>query len=128
MKGQLTENLSLPPDAIHVTTPDVGGSFGMKGFNYPEYLATAFAARELGATIAWIGTRSEAMLSDTGGRDHVTTAEAAFDADHRLTALRINCISNLGAYNSAYAQYIASKLALNVMPGVYDVQRAFFAV
>jgi aerobic carbon-monoxide dehydrogenase large subunit len=128
VKNELARSMALPPEAVHVTTPDVGGGFGMKGFNFPEYMATAFAARELGASVAWIGSRSEAMLSDTGGRDHVTTAEAAFDADHRLTALRIDCTSNLGAYNSAYAQYIASNLALKVMPGVYDVQKAFFAV
>ena len=68
------------------------------------------------------------MLTDNHGRDHVTVAEAAFDADYRLQALRIRCVSNLGAYNAPYGQHIASKLALKVMPGVYDVQKAFFAV
>ena len=48
------------------------------------------------------------MLTDNGGRDHVTVAEAAFDADHRLQAIRIDCVSNLGAYNSPYGQPIAS--------------------
>ena len=37
-------------------------------------------------------------------------------------------MSNLGAYNSPFGQHIASELALKVMPGVYDVQKAFFAV
>ena len=62
------------------------------------------------------------MLTDNDGRDHVTVAEAAFDADYKLQALRIDCVSNLGAYNGPYGQYIASELALKVMPGVYDVQ------
>ena len=128
LRNELAGVLSLPKDAVHVTTPDVGGGFGMKSFNYPEYFASAFAARELGATVAWIPSRSESMLSDNGGRDHVTTAEAAFDAEYRLTALRITCTSNLGAYNSAFAQYIASELALKVMPGVYDVQNTLFSV
>jgi carbon-monoxide dehydrogenase large subunit len=111
-----------------VTTPDVGGGFGIKGFNYPEYFATAFAARELGRPVRWMSGRGEAMLTDNGGRDHVTVAEAAFDADHRLTAIRVDCVSNLGAYNSPYGQYIASDLALKVLPGVYDVQTARFTV
>ena len=68
------------------------------------------------------------MLTDHHGRDHVTVAEAAFDADYKLQAIRIDCVSNLGAYNSPYGQHIASDLALKVMPGVYDVQKAFFAV
>ena len=70
----------------------------------------------------------EAMLTDNGCRDHVTVAEAAFDADYRLQAIRIDCVSNLGAYNAPYGQHIASSLALKVMPGVYDVQKAHFAV
>ena len=100
-----------------MTTPDVGGGFGIKGFNYPEYFAVAFAARELGRPVHWMSARGEAMLTDNGGRDHVTVAEAAFDADYRLQALRIDCVSNLGAYNAPYGQLIASELALKVMPG-----------
>jgi aerobic carbon-monoxide dehydrogenase large subunit len=128
LKAELAEKLGLEPDAVHVTTPDVGGGFGIKGFNYPEYLAVAFAARELGRPVHWMSGRGEGMLTDNHGRDHVTVAEAAFDADHRLQAIRIDCVSNLGAYNSPFGQYIASELALKVMPGVYDVQKAFFAV
>ena len=111
-----------------MTTPDVGGGFGIKGFAYPEYFAVAFAAKELGRPVHWISTRGEGMLTDNGGRDHVTVAEAAFDADYKLQAIRIDCVSNLGAYNSPYGQHIASDLALKVLPGVYDVQKAYFAV
>ena len=53
----------------------------------------------------WISGRGEAMLTDNGCRDHVTVAEAAFDADYRLQALRIDCVSNLGAYNAPYGQH-----------------------
>jgi len=37
-------------------------------------------------------------------------------------------VSNLGAYNSAFAQYIQTELALNVVTGIYDVQTGFFGV
>ncbi len=128
LKTELAAKFGLPKDAIRATTPDVGGGFGIKGFNYPEYFAVAFAARELARPVRWMCGRGEAMLTDNGGRDHVTVAEAAFDADHRLLAVRINCVSNLGAYNSPFGQYIASDLALKVLPGVYDFQQTFFNV
>jgi aerobic carbon-monoxide dehydrogenase large subunit len=128
LRQELAAKLGLPETAVRVTTPDVGGGFGIKGFNYPEYFAVAFAARALGRPVHWMSTRGEAMLTDNHGRDHVTVAEAAFDAELRLQAIRIGCISNLGAYNSPYGQHIASSLAQKVMPGVYDVQKAFFAV
>jgi carbon-monoxide dehydrogenase large subunit len=128
MKDELAAKMELPPEAVRVTTPDVGGGFGIKGFAYPEYFAVAFAARELGRPVHWIAARGEGMLTDNHGRDHVTVAEAAFDADYKLQAIRIDCVSNLGAYNSPYGQHIASDLALKVLPGVYDVQKAFFHV
>ena len=79
--------MGLDKAAVRVTTPDVGGGFGMKASAYPEYFAVAFAARETGRPVRWMSTRSEAMLADSDGRDHVTVAEAAFDADLKLTAL-----------------------------------------
>ena len=128
LKDELVEKLGLTPETVRVTTPDVGGGFGIKGCPYPEYFVVAFAAMQLGRPVHWMSGRGEAMLSDNGCRDHVTVAEAAFDADYRLQAIRIECVSNLGAYNAPYGQPIASKLALKVMPGVYDVQQAFFHV
>ena len=118
LKNELADKFGLDRDDVRVTTPDVGGGFGIKGFNYPEYFAVAFAARELGRPVRWMSGRGEAMLTDNGGRDHVTVAEAAFDADHKLVALRIDCVSNLGAYNSPFGQLIASDVALKVLPGV----------
>ena len=41
-------NLGLDPEQVRVTTPDVGGGFGMKAFFYPEYTMAAYAARSTG--------------------------------------------------------------------------------
>lgn len=128
LRDELAQAMGLDKATVRVTTPDVGGGFGMKAGAYPEYFACAFAARELGRPVRWFSTRSEAMLTDCDGRDHVTVAEAAFDGDMKLTALRIDCVAGLGAYNGPYIQFIQSELALKVMPGVYDVQTTFFRV
>ncbi|QHQ35616.1 xanthine dehydrogenase family protein molybdopterin-binding subunit [Algicella marina] len=127
-KDALAKKLGLDKGDVRVTNPDVGGGFGMKSFDYPEQFIVAMAARDLGRSTRWISGRGEAMLSDNGGRDLVTVAEAAFDADYRLTALRINSVCNLGAQLSAYAQFIQTELALKVLTGVYDVQTVFFGV
>jgi carbon-monoxide dehydrogenase large subunit len=128
LRDELADKLGLDRAAVRVTTPDVGGGFGIKAPAYPEYFVVAAAARALGRPVRWSSSRGEAMLADNHGRDHVTVAEAAFDAEGRLLALRIDCVSNLGAYNAPYGQYIASELALKVMPGVYDVRHTFFRV
>ncbi|MEM9012306.1 MAG: xanthine dehydrogenase family protein molybdopterin-binding subunit [Pseudomonadota bacterium] len=128
LKSELAAKLGLEAEAIRVTNPDVGGGFGMKGFNYPEHFVVAHAARLLGQPVRWMADRSESHLTDNGGRDLITRAEAAFDADHRLQALRFHTVSNLGAYNGPFGQFIQSELALKVLTGVYDVQTVFFHV
>ncbi|PQO23638.1 xanthine dehydrogenase [Rhodobacteraceae bacterium WD3A24] len=120
-KTQLMKAFGLPEDKVHVTTPDVGGGFGMKGFMYPEYFAVAEAARRLERPVHWMSGRTEAMLSDNGGRDLVTKAEMAFDADHRLLGYRVDVVSNLGAYNSNFGQAIQSQLFSKVMTGTYHI-------
>ncbi len=128
VKAALSKVLGLTPEAVHVSIPDVGGGFGMKVHPYPEYFAVAAAARAVGRAVRWVSDRSEAMLSDTAGRDLVSLAEAAFDADLRLVAYRVASRSNLGAYNSNFGQNIQSELSLKVLTGAYAVRDVHFAV
>ncbi|HET6467245.1 MAG TPA: xanthine dehydrogenase family protein molybdopterin-binding subunit, partial [Geminicoccaceae bacterium] len=127
-RDAIAQNLGLDPEKVRVITPDVGGGFGMKAMFYPEYSMTAFAARQLGRPVKWTSERSEAFLSDTQGRDHVTTAELAFDADHRIIGMRVRTIANMGAYYYFFAPYIPTGAALKVLPGVYDVKALSYAV
>ena len=128
LKGELARMLGLDKEAVHVTTPDVGGGFGMKAAPYPEYFAVAQASRLLGRPVRWMSERTEAMLSDHGGRDLTSTAELAFDADHRITAYRVTTRCNLGAYNSNFGQLIQTQLFSRVLMGVYDVQTTWLQV
>ncbi len=127
-KAALVQALRLPEDAVRVTNPDVGGGFGMKGAPYPEYPVLAHAARVTGRPVHWMAERTESMLSDHAGRDLVTTAELAFDADLRITAYRVHTLSNLGAYNSNFGQIIQSTLFSKVLTGVYDIPAAWLHV
>ncbi|WP_298257435.1 xanthine dehydrogenase family protein molybdopterin-binding subunit [uncultured Litoreibacter sp.] len=127
LKGSLASTLGIDKEDVHVTTPDVGGGFGMKAFDYPEYFMVALAARKLNRPVRWQADRTESMLTDNAGRDLISTAELAFDKDHKITAYRVNAVSNMGAYNSGFAQFIQSDLASKVLMGVYDVQAAYFS-
>lgn len=128
MKAQLADKLRLDPQAVHVTTPDVGGGFGMKAMPYPEYFSVAVAAMQLGQPVHWMSDRTEAMLSDHHGRDLTSLAKLAFDEDLRITAYRVHSRCNLGAYNSHFGQAIQTNLFKCVLPGVYDVQKTYLRV
>ena len=45
-----------------------------------------WAAKKVGRPVKWTAERSESFLVDAHGRDHVTHAELAFDADGKITA------------------------------------------
>ena len=126
LKGSLAATLGMDKAQVHVTTEDVGGGFGMKAFDYPEYFVVAHAARALDKPVRWQSERTEAMLSDNSGRDLLSTVELAFDAELKITAYRVDTLSNMGAYNSGFAQFIQSDLASRVLAGVYDIQTAWF--
>ncbi|MBV7378725.1 xanthine dehydrogenase family protein molybdopterin-binding subunit [Maritimibacter dapengensis] len=124
-KGQIAKALGIEEDQLRVTTPDVGGGFGMKAQMYPEYIVLTHAARALGAPVRWMADRSESMLSDNAGRALTTTATLAFDADHKITAYKVETLSDLGAYASQFGQAIQSNLFARVLTGVYDIQTAW---
>ncbi len=124
-KADLAHHFDLDAADIRVTNPDVGGGFGMKAMRYPEPFCAAHAARVLGRPIRWMSERTEAMLSDTAGRDLTTAATLAFDANYRITAYHIDTVANMGAYNSQFAQPIQTDLFSKVLMGTYDVQTAY---
>jgi carbon-monoxide dehydrogenase large subunit len=128
MKDLLSAKLSLDKEAVHVMIPDVGGGFGMKAFAYNEYFPVAQAARKLGRPVRWMSERTEAMLTDNGGRALLSVAEMAFDETNRITAYRVTSHSDLGAYNSQFAQMIQSFLFSRVLMGCYDVQTVWLNV
>ncbi len=127
-KGDLAKALGVDPEQVRVTNPDVGGGFGMKGFMYPEYVICAAAARHLDRPVRWMSDRTEAMLSDNGGRDLVSRVEMGFDADHKMTAYKVNTVCNLGAYNSGFAQFIQTDLFSKVMTGTYNIPNGYLQV
>ncbi|SEW25799.1 carbon-monoxide dehydrogenase large subunit [Cognatiyoonia koreensis] len=125
LKADLAKMFGMDAEDIRITNPDVGGGFGMKAFNYPEYPVVAYAARTLGRPVRWMSERTEAMLTDNAGRDLVTTATMAFDADHRIVAYHLDTVANMGAYISGFAQFIQTDLFSKVLMGTYDVQAAY---
>ncbi len=128
MKRELAKLLSLDPEQVHVSTPDVGGGFGMKVMVYPEHVALAAAARALGCAVAWVAERGESIASDNGARDLTSTAEMAFDAENRIIGYRVQSQFNLGAYNSQFGQNIQTALFSKVFTGVYDIPAAHLQV
>ncbi|MFP5411798.1 MAG: xanthine dehydrogenase family protein molybdopterin-binding subunit [Gammaproteobacteria bacterium] len=111
--------LGLPESKVRVIAPDVGGGFGSKIFLYAEETALVWASKRVGRPIKWTAERSESFLTDAHGRDHVTTAEMAMDAQGQFLGMRVKTIANLGAYLSYFASSVPTILYATLLAGQY---------
>jgi carbon-monoxide dehydrogenase large subunit len=119
--------LKIPPDKLRVVTPDVGGGFGTKLFTYREYALAAVAAKQLGKPVKWICERTEHFLGDAQGRDNVTTAKLALDANNRFLGLDVDLVADMGAYLSCYGPFIPW-IGAGMSPGVYDIPACYVRI
>ena len=117
-----------PEHKLRVIAPDVGGGFGSKIFIYPEEVVCLWASRRIGRPVKWVSDRSEAFLTDCHGRDHVTHAEMAFDADGKVTALKVKTIANLGAYMSTFSSSVPTYLYGTLLSGQYEIPAIYCEV
>jgi carbon-monoxide dehydrogenase large subunit len=117
-----------PEHKLRVIAPDVGGGFGSKIFIYPEEVVCLWASRKVGRPVKWVSDRSEAFLTDAHGRDHVTHAEMAFDAEGKITALRAKTIANLGAYMSTFSSSVPTYLYATLLSGQYGIANIYCEV
>ncbi|PXW29507.1 xanthine dehydrogenase family protein molybdopterin-binding subunit [Paraburkholderia caballeronis] len=111
--------LSLPETKLRVIAPDVGGGFGSKIFLYAEDVALTWASKKIRRPVKWTAERSESFLSDAHGRDHVTKAELALDANGRFLAMRVHTIANMGAYLSTFSSSVPTILYATLLAGQY---------
>jgi carbon-monoxide dehydrogenase large subunit len=119
LQGWLAGCLKIDPARLRVVTEDVGGGFGMRLFLFPEHVLTAFAARKLKRPVKWVSDRSESFLADTHGRDNVSHAELALDADGRFLALKVESLANLGAYLSQFSMFVPTFCGSGMLAGLY---------
>ncbi len=111
--------VGLPPEAIRVVAPDVGGGFGAKIGVDRESIIIAWAAKHIGRPVRWVETRSENMLAMTQGRAQRHHIKIGGGRDGRIKAYRLDVIQDTGAYPrmSGFLPMLTNLMA----PGVYDI-------
>ena len=120
--------LHIPENRLRVVAPDVGGGFGSKIYHYAEEAIVTWAAGKVRRPVKWTAERTESFLSDAHGRDHVTTAEMALDAQGNFVALRVHTLANMGAYLSTFATSVPTYLYATLLAGVYKTPAIYAEV
>jgi aerobic carbon-monoxide dehydrogenase large subunit len=121
--------VGLPPDAIRVIAPDVGGGFGAKIGVDREQILVAWAAKHTGRPVRWVETRNENLMCMTQGRAQVHHIKLGGDREGHIKAYRLDVVQDSGAYSrmGGFLPMLTNLMA----PGVYDipaVQAAYKAV
>ncbi len=110
-----------PEHKLRVIAPDVGGGFGSKIYIYPEEIVCLWASKKTGVPVKWTCDRAEAFVTDAHGRDHVTTAELALDANNKIIGLKVGTVANLGAYMSLFSSSVPTYLYATLLSGQYNI-------
>ena len=114
----------LPEQNIRIVSPDIGGGFGNKVPIYPGYVVATAASLLIGQPVKWVETRTGNLISTGFGRDYYMTGELALTNDGRIQAMRVDMLSDQGAFYSD-AQPTRYRAGLfHVCTGSYDFPHA----
>ena len=111
----------LTAENLRVVVGDVGGGFGMKTGIHPEDIVVAYAAQQLKRPVRWLADRGEDFISAVHGRDVLSRAELALDANGKVLALRVRSLANVGAYATGVGIAIQVLIGPWVSTSIYDI-------
>jgi carbon-monoxide dehydrogenase large subunit len=117
----LAQTLGMAEEQIRVIALDVGGGFGTKLQANVEVIP-CIVSRMLGRPVKWTEDRIEHMLTGIQTRDYVATVKLGLDAAHRITALSVRLVGNIGVDGSCHAAGTPTlQVACGYFPGPYKV-------
>ena len=115
----------LPEHKIRIISPDLGGGFGNKVPVYPGYVIATAASLVIGKPVKWVETRTENLISTGFARDYYMKGELALTREGKILALRVDMLSDQGAFFSD-AQPTKFRAGLfHVVTGSYDYPAAY---
>ncbi len=120
-QNELSAAFGVELGGVRVISRDVGGGYGTRNSTYAEFVLVLWAARRVGRPVKWTADRIESFLSDYSGRNLLTRAELALDADGRFLAMRTENLADLGSHAVTYVPLARGP---SVASGVYDIPLA----
>lgn len=111
----------MPQTKLRVICDNMGGGFGIKGGNYPEYSLALWASEVVERPVKWIADRAESLLTDEQARGGLVDAEIALDADHKFLGLRTHTKVPIGAYFATDRNIRCATGGLGGLAGVYGM-------
>lgn len=120
--------LGIPFNKLRVIVPEMGGSYGSKGYLYQDTAIALFLAKELGRPVKWVDTRKGLARTTVHSHDHIEYATLSGNKDGKITALYCTNYANLGAYPSTNGPGAPTILTGCSISGAYAIKHPFYEV
>src|SRR3989442_985608 len=94
LQTALAAVLDLPSTRVRILVPDVGGGFGLKSHVFPEDVAVAAIARQLGRPVKWLEERRESLPAASQARAQRMDVQGAGERDGAPLRPRARAVSD----------------------------------
>lgn len=118
--------LGIPYNKLRVIVPNIGGSYGSKGYLYQDAPLMLVLAKELGRPVKWVDNREDLSLTTVHARGQDQYATIAGNRDGKITALSVTNYVNLGAYPATNGPSTPSILTGRSVTGAYAIPHPFY--
>jgi carbon-monoxide dehydrogenase large subunit len=118
--------LGIPYNKLRVIVPNIGGSYGSKGYLYQDAPLMLVLAKEVGRPVKWVDTREGLSLTTVHARGQVQYATLAGNRDGKISALSVTNYVNLGAYPATNGPSTPSILTGRSITGAYAIPNPFY--
>ncbi|MGB7301067.1 MAG: xanthine dehydrogenase family protein molybdopterin-binding subunit [Burkholderiaceae bacterium] len=128
LRAAMSECLGVDLKSVRVITNDVGGSFAVKIWPYPEQVLALVAARQTRQPVKWVGGRIESFGSDIMGRARVDHARLATDANGKFLGFTIDAQADMGAFLNTAAPLIVTEGSVRTLGNTYRIPATTYTV
>jgi len=115
VRKTLSELFEIPPDAVRVIVPSVGGAYGGKGHIRIEPVVAAMARKTNGRPVKFVLSRAEEFVTVTKHAASITL-KTGVKRDGTFTARQVTIYWNGGAYADASPGLVPAGMVRSVGP------------
>jgi carbon-monoxide dehydrogenase large subunit len=118
--------LGIPYNSLKVIVPNIGGSFGSKGYLYQDAPLLLVLSKEVGRPLKWVDTREGLSRSTVHARGQVPFGTLAGSRDGKITALSVTNYVDLGGYPATNGPGAPTVLTGRSVTGAYAIPHPFY--
>ncbi len=115
----VSEMLDISEGKVRVYALDVGGGWGPKSAVFSDDMTVYAIAVRMKATVKWVETRTEDLLTTGHERDQIHKVKAGFSKNGKLVALYDEIVADVGAGTTFWAEVQPAMVASVTVPGPY---------